>query len=75
MTPDELEFVPTQALINELVRRTTFLGVIVQSTEEYRNNWTEGERSFRVHYNDNLADDEARRLLAVVSDQMMRFDA
>jgi hypothetical protein len=75
MTPDELELIPTQSLINELVRRTTFLGIVVQATHEYRGQWTEGERSFRVHYNDNLDDDEARRLLAVVSDQMMRFDA
>lgn len=75
MTSDDLELIPTQQLINELVRRTTFLGIIVQSTEEYRNTWTQGERSFRVHYNENLADDEARRLLAIVSDQMMRFDA
>jgi hypothetical protein len=75
MTPDDLAFVSTPDLINELVRRTTFLGIIVQSTEEYRNNWTQGERTFRVHYNENLDDDEARRLLAIVSDQMMRFDA
>jgi hypothetical protein len=75
MTPDELELVPTPSLIAELVRRTTFLGVVVQASEEYRKPWTEGERSFRVHYNGNLDDDEARRLLAVVSEQMLRFDA
>jgi hypothetical protein len=75
MTPDELELVPTQSLINELVRRTTFLGVIVQASEEYRTPWTEGDRSFRVHYNDNLDDGEALRLLSVVSEQMLGFDA
>lgn len=75
MTADALELVSTQELINELVRRTTFLGVIVQSTSEFRGRWNDGERSFRVHYNNNLNDDEARRLLAVVSDQMLRFDA
>jgi hypothetical protein len=75
MPPTDLELYSTRELIEELVRRTTFLGVVVHCGEEFRGPWTHGERSFRVHYNANLEDAEARRLLSVVSEQMERFEA
>jgi hypothetical protein len=70
MTPGELELYSTQELIDELVRRTTFLGVVVHAHQENRGPWDEGRRVFRVHYNSNLDNDEACRLLAIVSEQM-----
>ena len=70
MTPGDLELYSTQELIDELVRRTTFLGVVVHAHQENRRTWEEGQRVFRVHYNSNLDNDEACRLLAIVSEQM-----
>jgi hypothetical protein len=72
MTPGDLELFTTSELIEELVRRTTFLGVVVHSPDPTRQPWKQGERTFRVHYNSNLDQDEAGRLLSVISDQMDR---
>ena len=72
MTPRDLELYTTGELIEELVRRTTFLGVIVHSPDDSRRPWKEGERTFRVHYNTNLDQEEASRLLSVISEQMDR---
>lgn len=72
MTPGDLELFTTSELIEELVRRTTFLGVIVHSPDDARAPWTRGERNFRVHYNSNLDQEETCRLLSVISEQMDR---
>ena len=68
MQPADLELYSTQELIHELVRRQTFLGVIIQSEEECKDrNWGP-ERVFQVHYNSNLTALEASRLLDVVAE-------
>jgi hypothetical protein len=72
MEPSGLELFTTTELIDELMRRQTFLGVVVHSTEEYRNEEWDGARMFRVHFNDNLAPGEAIRLLETVA---MRMEA
>lgn len=72
MTPGELELVSTSELVEELVRRHTFMGIVVQAAEERRMPWDSGERVFRVHYNSNLEHDEVGRLLAVISEQLDR---
>jgi hypothetical protein len=66
----DLEFYTTAELIDELLSRHTFLGVVVQSAEEHRHNQWQGEKQFKVHFNDNLSPPEAARLLATVSEQM-----
>ena len=68
--PGELELYDTQELIDELLRRTTFQGVVVHAEGGVRDRHWEGERTFRVHFNHNLGRGEAQRLLAVVSDGM-----
>jgi len=54
MEAGELAFVSTQQLIDELISRKTFLGVIIHSEKDYRNGQWGGERNFRVHFNGNL---------------------
>jgi hypothetical protein len=66
----ELAFYSNQDLIAELLRRTTFLGVVVHSDEEVRNRQWGPERMMRVQFNDNLSTEQAGRLLDVVSAQM-----
>ena len=73
MTPRALELFETQELIDEIMRRKTFLGVVVGAREELRAPWPEGEKAFRVHYNENLDRDEACRLLAAVSERLTYF--
>lgn len=75
MTPDDLELFSTQDLISELVRRQTFLGIVVHADEEVRRQDWPVERKFRVHFNGNLGHDEAARLLAVVSDHLVNESA
>jgi len=68
METSDLSFHSTEELVEELTRRTTFLGVIVHSEEEYRNHdWGE-ERVFRVRFNNNLDAGQASRLLSTVSE-------
>ena len=70
MEPSGLELYTTKELVDELMRRKTFLGVVVHSEEDYKNqNWTE-ERIFKVHFNENLEPDQALRLLGTVANRL-----
>jgi len=67
MKPGELELFSSDELIEELLRRTTFQGVVVHSRDGAKSrDWT-GERIFSVRLNANLETEEAARLLDVVS--------
>ena len=70
MESSTLDFVTTQELIAELVRRKTFLGVVVHSTDELRADRWRGERVFRIQHSHSLDLDEAGRLLGVIADRM-----
>jgi hypothetical protein len=61
--PSELAFVTNEELIAELMRRRTFLGVVVHSESDWKHDAWGDERMFRVHFNGNLATEEASRLL------------
>ena len=67
MDPADLELYSTAALVEELLRRTTFQGVIVHSQDEARNRDWSGERIFRVRHNANFDVEQVGRLLDVVS--------
>lgn len=74
MSDNALELFGTQELIEELLRRSTFQGVIVHAAEEAKKADWEGERTFRVRFNANLATEEAGRLLDVVSQHLINAD-
>jgi hypothetical protein len=70
--PTDLAFCTTEELVSELMRRKTFLGVVVHSEQEMRSaQWT-GEKIFKVHLNENLDAAHAGRLLDTVAAYMMR---
>ena len=68
MESSELSFISTQELIQELANRQTFLGVIVHSESEWKGGQWGEQRTFKVHFNDNLTAEEASRLLNRVSE-------
>ena len=68
----ELAFFTNNDLVAELVRRQTFLGVIVHSEDEHRGHDWGGDRYFNVHFNSQLDKARAGRLLDVVADYMQR---
>jgi hypothetical protein len=69
MHPTELAFYTCDQLIRELMRRKTFYGCVIQSAEEHkRDDWE--ERTFRVHFNQNLDRTETGRLLDAVAEYM-----
>jgi hypothetical protein len=72
MQPTDLELYTTAELVEELLRRKTFLGVVVHSEEEFKSDSWEGQRIFKVHYNSNLDAGQACRLLAAITDYMDR---
>jgi len=72
MEPSDLELYTTKELINELLRRPTFLGVLVHSEEEFRNGVWNGERIFQVRFNTNMDSGQALRLLEAVASRMDR---
>lgn len=75
MKAGDLELYSSQELIDELMRRATFQGVIIHARDGVKSqNWT-GERVFRVRYNGNLDQAQAGRLLEVVSRYMADADA
>ena len=67
MNAGELELIDTRDLIDELLRRTTFQGVIVHAVEGAKERHWDGERLFAVRHNASLDTEEAGRLLVVVS--------
>jgi hypothetical protein len=67
----DLELHSTKELIDELLRRKTFLGVVVHSETELRGEWQD-EHVFRVHFNSNLTKAETSRLLDVVAESIDR---
>ncbi len=74
MQPTALELSTTRELVEELVRRKTFLGVIVYSEEELKKEW-QGERMFKVRFNENLNAGEACRLLGRVAEYMEQAES
>jgi hypothetical protein len=70
MDSSDLAFYTTQELIDELLSRRTFLGVVVQADELRTAAWKHGKHSFRVRFNKNLKANEAGRLLGVIADRM-----
>jgi len=67
MMADDLELLSTQELVAELMRRTTFQGVVIHAIGGTKDRHWDGERVFAVHHNTNLDTEEAGRLLDVVS--------
>jgi len=61
-----MEWFGTEELIEELLSRTTFQGVVVHAEDEARVREWHGERVFRVRFNANLGTEEVGRLLDVV---------
>ncbi len=74
MQPSALELSTIQELVEELMRRKTFLGVVVHSEQEQKGPWR-GERMFKVRFNDNLDAGETSRLLERVAGHMDQSDA
>ena len=68
MHPSDLELFTSQELIAELLRRETFLGVVVHSQDEWKNEQWGEERMFKVSFNDNLCAPKVARLLDTVSE-------
>src|SRR5215211_4427321 len=69
MQSSELAFFTTDELIHELMRRHTFYGCVVHSAEEHkRESWI--ERTFKVHFNQNLDHARASRLLDTVAEYL-----
>jgi hypothetical protein len=70
MSGEDLELVSTRELVEELMRRTTFMGIIVHAAEEAKHPRWEEERIFKVHFNRNLDAEQVGRLLGVVGEYM-----
>lgn len=74
MHSGELELYSTQHLIDELLRRTTFQGVVVHALEETREADWQGERMFTMRHSESLNTEEAGRLLDIVSSYIAQRD-
>jgi len=72
MEPHDLELFSTHELIAELMRRKTFLGLVIHAEDEQKGSEWPGERLFKVHLNANLDLAEATRLLGCVAGYLDR---
>ncbi len=69
MQSTELAFYTCDELIQELMRRKTFYGCIIHSAADHKHDaWD--ERTFRVHFNSNLDQARAGRLLDAVAERL-----
>jgi len=66
----ELELFASEDLIAELMRRQTFLGVVVHAVDEHRGEEWPEERVFKVHHNHTLDGIRVGRLLGAVAEQL-----
>ena len=74
MNAGELDYCTTQDLINEILCRATFQGVIVHTVDEAKNRHWDGERVFAVRHSASLDTEEAGRLLDVISHHIASCD-
>ncbi len=72
MDDTDLAFYSTEQLIDELMRRKTFLGLVIHADEELRHTRWQGDKVFKVHYNSNLGLEQASRLLETISESIQR---
>ncbi|MFO0926297.1 MAG: hypothetical protein U0736_04555 [Gemmataceae bacterium] len=70
MHSNELAFYTTRELIDELMRRQTFLGVVVHAEQEVKAASWSGDQVFQVHLNHHLEPAEAGRLLGAVAEHI-----
>jgi hypothetical protein len=70
MSTDDLALYTTRQLIDELMNRQTFMGVVVHSRDDAKTAHWDGERVFNVRYSPNFGADQTRRLLEVVAEYM-----
>jgi hypothetical protein len=70
MDAGELAFYSTDELVSELIRRTTFLGVVVHCETDWKGGDWGDERTFNVEFNSNLDTAEASRLLGKVAEYL-----
>jgi len=69
MNPEDLGLYTSEELVSELLRRQTFMGVLVRGEGDWKGHW-DGVRNFKVSFNSNLDAEEVRRLLGVVTDHL-----
>lgn len=69
MNPAPIELCTTSELIDELMRRQTFLGVVIHSEKELKGVWP-GEGTFQIHFNSNLDVSQISQLLDAVAQYM-----
>jgi hypothetical protein len=72
MESDSLALFTVKDLVDELMRRRTFLGVILHSGHDCKNATWNGTHMFKVHYNSNLNAAEAAGLLSTVSEYIQQ---
>jgi hypothetical protein len=63
----DLELFTTEELINEIIKRKTFQGVIVHAEGDFKNHAWRGAKNFKVHWNNNLERREAGNILERMS--------
>jgi hypothetical protein len=69
MHSTDLAFYTCDELIRELLARKTFYGCVVHTAEEHKHeHWD--ERTFRVHFNQNLDRQSAGRLLDRIAEYL-----
>lgn len=66
----DLAFHSSQELIDELMRRKTFLGVVIHSEEEWRGQGWGSERNFKVDFCPHLDTATGSRLLQIIADHI-----
>lgn len=74
MHPTDLALFTTEQLIDELLRRPTFLGVVVHSEREMKGKHWGQERVFKVRFNENLDSVQTGRLLGTVAEHLDQID-
>jgi hypothetical protein len=67
MTVRELELYATEDLIEELLGRSTFQGVVIHSRDAAGNHPEPDETTYSVRFNRNFQTEEVGRLLDILS--------
>ncbi len=67
---NNLELATTKELVDELLTRSTFQGIVIHATDAYKGGEWGNEKDFLIHMNDNLSNEERVRVLETFADHL-----
>jgi hypothetical protein len=74
MAPDELSLYTAEELIDELMGRSTFQGIVIRAEDSYKGGPWKGEQTYKASWTSNLGDARIEQVLEQVAQGVRRHN-